>query len=196
MFDTIGTSTISTIIPICIGIGLSSATGFRVLMPFVCLSAAAVFGDVSLPADLAWLDSSPVFIGLLIGTIVEISAFYIPWVNNALDTIGIPASVVAGTYLTGSFSADLPTLLQWSIALVAGGGIAGSINGLMGVTRLAGNSATGGLIAPITASLEWISALTLTILAIAVPILALTLVAFPILFLITRVSKRRAQAQV
>ena len=181
----------NALVPLCIGIGLSTATGFRILVPFACLSAAAIYGDVALPENLAWLDAGPVFIGLLVGTLVEVAAYYIPWVNDALDTIELPASVIAGTYLTGSFAADLPTLMQWSLALLAGGGIAGSINGLTGVTRLATNSATGGLATPVTASMEWMSALVLTILALTVPLLALALAVFLTVFVIKRMRKRR-----
>ena len=181
----------NALVPLCIGIGLSAATGFRILVPFACLSAAAIYGDVVLPENLAWLDAGPVFIGLLVGTLVEVAAYYIPWVNDALDTVELPASVIAGTYLTGSFAADLPTLMQWSLALVAGGGIAGSISGLTGVTRLATNSATGGLATPVTASMEWMSALVLTILALTVPLLALALAIVLVVFVIKRVRKRR-----
>ena len=181
----------NALVPLCIGIGLSTATGFRILVPFACLSAAALYGDIALPADLAWLDASPVFVGLLVGTLVEVAAYYVPWVNDALDTIEFPASVIAGTYLTGAFAADLPTLMQWSLALVAGGGIAGAVNGMTGMTRLASNAATGGLATPVTASLEWMSALMLTILALTVPLIGLLLAIFLTVFILRRARKRK-----
>lgn len=184
----------NTLISICIGVGLSTSTGFRILVPFACLSAAALYGDITLPAEMAWLNSYPALIGLVIGTLIEIAAYYIPWVNDALDTIELPASVIAGTYLTGAFAADLPTLLQWSLALVAGGGMAGSINGLTGVTRLATNSATGGAATPVTSSLEWMSALMLAILAITLPLLALGLSIFLLLFVMKKFRNRRRRA--
>lgn len=182
---------ISILISLCIGVGLSTSTGFRILVPFACLSAAALYGDLTLPTEMAWLDSYLALIGLVIGTLIEVAAYYIPWVNDALDTVELPASVIAGTYLTGAFAADLPTLLQWSLALVAGGGIAGTVNGLTGMTRLATNSATGGAATPVTSSLEWMSALMLAILAITLPLLALVLSIFLVLFVMKRVSKRR-----
>jgi hypothetical protein len=74
---------LSSITSIAIGIGLSTSTGFRILVPFACLSAAALYGDISLPPELAWLDSYPAFVGLLVGTLIEIAAYYIPWVNDA-----------------------------------------------------------------------------------------------------------------
>jgi hypothetical protein len=176
---------------LCIGIGLSTSSGFRILVPFACLSAAAVYGDISLPTQMAWLDSYPVFLGLLAGTCLEIAAYYVPWLNDALDTVELPAAVISGTYLTGAFAADLPSLLQWSLALVAGGGIAGSINGMTGVTRLATNTVTAGAATPVTSSLEWMSALMLAVLALTLPLLALILAIFLLFFVINKLSKRR-----
>ena len=181
----------NTLISLCIGIGLSTATGFRILVPFACLSVAALYGNLALPAEMAWLDSNLALIGLVFATLLEIAAYYIPWVNDALDTVELPASVIAGTYLTGAFAADLPTLLQWSLALVAGGGIAGSVNGLTGMTRLATNSATGGLATPVTSSLEWMSSLMLAILAITLPLLALILSVFLLFYVLGKFKKRK-----
>lgn len=179
------------LVSLCIGIGLSTSTGFRILVPFACLSAAAIYGDIPLPEELAWLNAYPAFIGLIIGTLLEIAAYYIPWVNDALDTIELPAAVISGTYLTGAFAADLPTLLQWSLALVAGGGIAGSINGLTGATRLATNTATGGAATPVTSSLEWMSALMLAVLSLTLPLLAIALSVFLLIFVFKKLAKRR-----
>ncbi|MEM9150364.1 MAG: DUF4126 domain-containing protein [Cyanobacteria bacterium P01_F01_bin.3] len=178
---------------LCIGIGLSTSTGFRILVPFACLSAAALFGDFVLPPEMTWLDSYPAFFGLLIGTAIEIAAFYIPWVNDALDTVEFPAAVIAGTYLTGTFAADLPTLLQWSLAIFAGGGSAGAIQGLTSLTRLTSNTATGGCASPITASVEWLSALVLAVLSLTVPLLAITLVIVVVFYALSKLSKRRAK---
>lgn len=186
----------SSITSIAIGIGLSTSTGFRILVPFACLSAAALYGDITLPAQMAWLDSYPAFIGLLIGTLVEIAAYYIPWINDALDMVELPAAVIAGTYLTGAFAADLPTLLQWSLAVGAGGGIAGSINGLTGVTRLTTNTVTAGAATPVTSSLEWMSALMLAILALTLPLFGFGLAIFLLVFVVRKMSRRRRNREV
>lgn len=181
----------NALIGLCIGVGLSSSTGFRILVPFACLSAASLYGGFDLPSNMAWLNSYPAFIGLLVGTFIEVAAFYIPWINDALDTVEFPAAVIAGTYLTGNFAADLPTLLQWSVALAAGGGTAGAIQGMTGITRLASNSATGGCASPITASIEWLSALILAILSITLPLLAIVLVVGVVVFALTKLKKQR-----
>ncbi|MEM6448822.1 MAG: DUF4126 domain-containing protein [Cyanobacteria bacterium P01_D01_bin.105] len=182
----------NTLISICIGIGLSTATGFRILVPFACLSAAAVYGNIALPTELAWLNAYPVLIGLILGTLLEIAAYYVPWVNDALDTVELPAAIISGTYLTGAFAADLPTLMQWSLALVAGGGIAGAINSMTGMTRLATNTATGGTATPVTSSLEWMSALMLAMLSLTLPLLALTLIIILLVFASRRRPRKRS----
>ncbi|MFK8182039.1 MAG: DUF4126 domain-containing protein [Phormidesmis sp.] len=184
----------NALISICIGIGLSTATGFRILVPFACLSAASIYGDITLPTELAWLDTYPALVGLIIGTLLEIAAYYVPWVNDALDTIEFPAAVISGTYLTGAFAADLPTLLQWSLALVAGGGMAGSINGFTSMTRLATNTATGGTATPVTSSLEWMSALMLAALALTLPLLAIALTLILLIFVLKKLIRKRKRA--
>ena len=183
----------NALVSLCIGVGLSTSTGFRILVPFACLSAATLLGGFDLPPEMAWLNSYPAFFGLLIGTVIEIAAFYVPWVNDALDTVEFPAAVIAGTYLTGTFAADLPTLMQWSIALLAGGTAAGTIQGLTSVTRLTSNTATGGCASPITASLEWLSALVLSILSLTLPVLAIALVIIVVLYALRKISKHRAK---
>lgn len=176
-----------------IGIGLSTSSGFRVLIPFFCLSAAAIFGDMTLPPSMEWLDSQVVLLGLGVACLLEVGAFYIPWLNNALDAVELPAAAIAGTYLTGAFAADLPTLVQWSLALVAGGGSASAIHGLTGVTRLASNTATGGCASVVTATIELLSSLMLAVLAITLPLLALGLVIFLVIFAVRRGRRFRSR---
>ena len=174
-----------------IGVGLSTSSGFRVLIPFFCLSAAAVFGDMTLPPAMEWMDNPVVFFGLAAACFIEVAAFYVPWVNNALDAVEMPAAVIAGTYLTGAFASDLPTLMQWSLALAMGGGSAGTIHGLTGMTRLASNTTTGGCASIVTATIEVMSSLILAILAITVPLLALGLVVLLIVWGVRKMKARR-----
>lgn len=176
-----------------IGVGLSTSSGFRVLVPFFCLSAAAVFGDMTLPPSMEWMDNQVVLLGLGIACLIEVAAFYVPWVNNALDAVELPAAIIAGTYLTGAFAADLPTLMQWSLALAVGGGSAGSIHGLTGVTRLASNATTGGCASLVTATIELFSSIVLAVLAITVPLLALGLVIFLVVFAVRRGRRWRTR---
>lgn len=47
----------NTLIEILLGVSLSAASGFRVFVPLLTLSAAAVLGHANLPTDFDWIES-------------------------------------------------------------------------------------------------------------------------------------------
>src|SRR5687767_7960781 len=108
-----------------IGIGLAAATGMRVFLPLLILGIAARFEWLPLSDGFQWLTSGPAIAALAIATIFEIAAFYIPWLDNALDLLAGPMAVVAGITATAAVTTELPPVLRWSIAIIAGGGTAG-----------------------------------------------------------------------
>lgn len=160
---------VDTWIDICIGIGLSAAAGFRLLMPFLILSLAALFGHFPISPDLQWVNSLPALETLGLAVAVEVLAYFIPWLDAALDVVALPASMVAGTVLTAAFATDLDPFLKWSLAILAGGGVAGAMRGLTGFSRLLTTTFTGGLANFLIAILEVVGAVLLSILAIALP---------------------------
>ncbi|WP_408641401.1 DUF4126 domain-containing protein [Spirosoma telluris] len=87
----------------CIGVGLAACCGFRVFVPLLIASAATKLGLVGTMAGFEWLSGWPALIGLTVATVFEIGAYYIPWLDNALDTIATPTSIIAGTLLSTSF---------------------------------------------------------------------------------------------
>jgi len=86
-----------TILSLCIGIGLSAACGFRVFVPLLVMSIASLMGWFEPMKGFEWLAMPSVCIGLAVATLCEIGAYYIPWVDNILDTIATPAALIAGT---------------------------------------------------------------------------------------------------
>jgi hypothetical protein len=59
---------------------------------------------------------------LSIATTAEILAYYVPGVDNLLDTIAAPVALVAGTIAAAAVMTDLPPLVKWTTAVIAGGG--------------------------------------------------------------------------
>ena len=116
-------------------------------------------------------------------TILEIAAYYVPWVDNVLDTLAGPAAVVAGTVVTASALTEVDPFLKWSLAVIGGGGVAGMVSGATTLLRGASSLTTGGLANPIVSTLEAGIALAVAALALVFPILALALVVFGVLFL-------------
>lgn len=111
-----------TFLSICIGVGLSAACGFRVFIPMLILSGASLFGNFELFESVAWLGSWPVFICLVIATVCEVLAYYIPWLDNLLDSIASPMAVIAGALVSYSVFTDMPPWAHWGLAIIAGGG--------------------------------------------------------------------------
>jgi len=165
---------------IVLGIGLAAATGFRVFLPMLVVSGAAYTGHMPLGESFAWLGTPSALIMLSVAAIVEILAYYIPGVDNLLDTLATPAAFVAGTVVSAAVMTDVPPMVKWTAAVIAGGGVAGVTQGVTATLRANSTLWTGGLGNFIIASAELVGALGLSLLALAAPAVAIALV---ILFL-------------
>ena len=151
-----------------IGIGLAAASGFRVFLPMFAVSLASYMCWIPMN-DQAGL---PTLITTGIATIVEVLAYYIPYVDHLLDTISVPLATVAGSVLFASQFADLGTFPTWALALIAGGGTAAAISSGFAGTRAASTATTGGLGNSVVATTETAGAGIMTFLALAAPIIA------------------------
>ena len=177
------------LLPLCLGIALSAACGFRVFLPPLAMSVAAINGNFELSPQFAWLGTYPAMIALGGATVVEILAYYIPVVDNLLDAIEIPVAIAIGTILTAANLGDVDPILQWTLAVVAGGGTAGIIESATSITRLASTGLTGGVGNIFLATMEALSAAVLSILALTLPFLAIFLVVGLLIFAITKIVK-------
>lgn len=158
------------------GLGLAAACGLRVFAPLLVLGLAARFGPLSLSPGFAWAESTPALLALGLATLLEISAYYVPWLDHALDTIAAPAALIAGALAMAALMGDLPPWLRWSLAIIAGGGLAGLTQAATTLLRIKSTATTGGLGNPIVATGEWVGAFTLAVIAVLLPLLALAAV--------------------
>jgi hypothetical protein len=159
------------ILTILMGIGLSAASGFRIFIPFLIISIASLSGNLNLSDSFSWIGTVPALITFSVASIFEIAGYFIPWLDNMLDTIASPAAVIAGIILTASVITGISPLMKWSLAVIAGGGIAAIIQGLTGITRLTSSTTTGGLGNPFISAFELGGAVTLALLAIFLPVI-------------------------
>ncbi len=163
---------IETILSLCIGIGLSAACGFRVFVPLLVMSVASLTGWFEPMKGFEWLAMPSVCIGLAVATVCEIGAYYIPWVDNALDTISTPAAMVAGTLTTMAVSTgEMSPFASWAAAIIVGGGTASAVQLSTVAVRGLSTATTGGIANPVVSTGEWISALVVSILSFLVPVL-------------------------
>ncbi len=165
---------------IVLGVGLAAATGFRVFLPMLIASGAAYTGHLPLDESFAWLGTPTALTMLGAAALIEIVAYYIPGVDNLLDTVATPGAFVAGTILSAAVMTDLPPLLKWTAAIIAGGGIAGVTQGVTAMLRAKSTVFTGGLGNLVISTVELGGAALVSFLALAAPLVALAAV---ILFL-------------
>ncbi|MFC3903064.1 protein of unknown function [Acinetobacter marinus] len=180
-----------TILGLCIGIGLSAACGFRVFVPLLVMSIATITGWFEPVQGFEWLAMPAVCVALGFATLCEIGAYYVPWVDNLLDTIATPAAVIAGTLATMAVSSgEMSQFASWASAIIVGGGTAGVVQASTVAVRGVSTATTGGVANPVLATGEWIGAIVLSILSLITPVLVVILV-FLILVLVVRWVRRK-----
>ncbi len=168
--------TSETIISIFLGVGLAASVGFRVFLPLFALSLASYFNVWELNESWLWIGSLAAVITLGVATLIEVFAYFIPWVDNALDAIAIPLAAIAGTAVMVSTVANLDPVITWSLAIIAGGGTATAIKGASATSRVASTATTGGLGNPVISTVETGTATVVATASIFAPILAVILV--------------------
>lgn len=182
---------IDWIMSACVGLGLAACCGFRVFVPLLMASVATKFGLIGVLPEFAWLSGWPALISLSVATIIEIGGYYIPWVDNLLDTLATPASIVAGTLLSTSFLHIDNPVLHWGLGLMLGGGSAGIVQAGMSLLRLGSTSTTGGLANPVVATGENIASVGLSVFVILLPLVAAVIIGAVLLFVISWLLSRR-----
>lgn len=159
-----------TFLSVLIGLGLSAACGFRVFVPFVVAGVAVRAGHLQLAPGFGWMGGDAALIAFSVAAVVEIAAYYIPWLDHILDMAATPAAIIAGVLLSASTMTGMSPFLHWTLALIAGGLAAGTVQGVTVAGRTASLATTGGLANPIVASTEWGGALAVSALAITLPV--------------------------
>lgn len=193
-----------TVLAVLMGVGLAAACGFRVFVPLLVLSIAAKAGWVGLSTNLNWIGSTEAMIALGTASVLEVVAYKVPWLDHVLDTIASPAAVVAGTIVAASQTGQISfggnsggAMLQWGLALIAGGAVAGVVQAASVTTRAASTVATGGLANPIISAGESALSVAASALAIVAPVVAVLMIAVMVVLAVTvlrRVLRRRTQA--
>ena len=160
----------------CIGIGLSAACGLRIFVPFLVMNLAARSGHLTLSTDFQWIAGDAALIAFVCAVILEILAYYVPWVDNFLDAIMTPAAIMAGSLLTASQLTELSPFLQWSLAIIAGGGTAGMMQGGTVLVRGSSTAGTGGMTNALVATGELGGSVFLSVLTVLLPLLAIVII--------------------
>lgn len=153
-----------------LGVALSVGSGFRIFVPLLISNLAAKFGLVSVAENFQWMTANTTTVVLLVATVVEIASYYITYIDNLLDTLALPASIIAGTLLTTQFLQIDDPMLHWGLGLLAGGGVAGTVQAGTSLLRLGSTKFTGGLGNGIFSTFENFLSVGISLLSFWLPI--------------------------
>ncbi len=183
-----------TILGLCIGVGLSAACGFRVFVPLLVMSIATMMGWFEPSKGFEWLAMPSVCLALAVATVCEVAAYYIPWVDNALDTVATPAAMIAGTLTTMAVSSgEMSQFAGWAAAIIVGGGTAGVVQMSTVAARGVSTATTGGLGNFVVATGEWIGAILLSVSAMLVPALVAVVVLIAVILAVRWIRHKKQE---
>lgn len=178
------------ILSTCLGIGLSAACGFRVFIPFLVMSLASRSDHLVLSDGFDWIASDAALLLFAVATVLEIAAYYVPWLDNLLDGMAAPVAVVAGILATAAAVQGSGPLVTWTLAVIGGGGAAGLVQTATTVLRGASSVMTAGFGNALVSTAEAGGALTLSALAVTLPLLAVLVLLSAFLGVAIRVLSR------
>jgi hypothetical protein len=139
---------------------------------------------------MSWIASDVALLAFATATLFEIVGYYVPWVDNVLDAMAQPVAVIAGAIMTAAVTPELSPLLRWTLAIVAGGGVAGLVQAGTALLRLKSSAFTAGIGNPALATSELLGSLALSVLAVLLPLLAGALAALALVIVTWRLAVR------
>ncbi|HNQ37739.1 MAG: DUF4126 domain-containing protein [Prolixibacteraceae bacterium] len=179
------------IVAIALGIGLSASTGFRVFLPLLIAGIAGRLGFLPLTENFSWLAGNTALVSLGVATLVEVGAYYIPFIDNLLDTISTPLAIGAGTLISASVLPVDNELARWITGFIVGGGAAAAVQGSTAALRLGSSGTTAGTGNFLVSSFENIAAIVTPIVTIIIPVIIAILILLTFLILFRLIFRRK-----
>jgi hypothetical protein len=155
---------------LALGIGLAAATGFRVFVPLLIAGIAARLGFLPLNESFHWISTNASIGSFGVATLVEVGAYYIPFVDNLLDHVSTPLAIGAGTVISASVLPADSELVKWISGFIIGGGTAAVVQGATAALRLGSTGTTGGTANFLVATGENVAAVVTPVVTIIIPI--------------------------
>jgi hypothetical protein len=161
---------------ICSAFGLSGAAGLNAYIPLLTISIMQKCGAIALAKPYDIMGQWWVIILLAVLLAVEIVADKIPGVDHVNDVIHSFIRPTAGALI---FAAEMGnvTSVHPGVWLAIGLLLAGGVHAGKAVARPIVNVSTAGLGAPVVSTIENLVSITLSIVAIVAPIIAVILLA-------------------
>ena len=172
---------VQILLSLSLGLGLAAACGFRVFIPPLMMGVGSRLDLYKLEGSFVWVDDTWAIAIFAVATLLEIGGYFIPWIDNLLDTIATPAAIIGGIFVTSaSLEGELDPSAQWTLSVIAGGSVSGVIQLGTVATRAISTGTTGGLANPIISLLEAVA----SILCILISLFLVAIIPIVIIFLI------------
>lgn len=181
-----------TLLPVGVGLCLSAACGFRAFLPLLFVGAASRAGLFALHGNYEWLSSTTGLVVLLTAAVSEIVAYFIPFVDNALDVVATPLALGAGALSMLVSFGDQNGVVPWALALILGAGTSGVVQAATVKLRALSTGTTAGTGNAVVSGGELVGASALSLVAVLVPVLAL-LFAGLVLWILVRMIRKMAR---
>ena len=172
---------VQILLSLSLGLGLAAACGFRVFIPPLMMGVGSRLDLYKLEGSFVWVDDNWAIAIFAVATLLEIGGYFIPWIDNLLDTVATPAAIIGGVFVTSaSLEGELDPSAQWTLSIIAGGSVSGVIQLGTVATRAISTGTTGGLANPIISLLEAVA----SILCILISLFLVAIIPIVIIFLI------------
>lgn len=183
------------------GFGLATAAGLNAYIPMLLLGLMGRFtGLVNLPAGWSWLENGWVLTIVAVLLAVEIVADKVPALDSINDTVQTFVRPTSGGIVFGSGTAAQTAAIsdpaefartgQW-VPVFIGVVTALVVHLTKTAVRPAANMATAGVAAPVLSTVEDITSVSLTFIAILIPALVAIIVIALIWAAVWLLRKRR-----
>lgn len=163
--------------------GLSGAAGLNAWIPLLSTALAGRFGWLDLGEDFDALESTPALLGIGAAFVVDFVGDKVPGVDHVLHAVGGIVQPAAGAILFGA-QTGIAGDLDPTLALVLGAVVAGTVHAGRAGARPLSTAGTAGIGNPVLSFVEDLGAVGLTVLAFALPLLALVAVVLVVVGLV------------
>jgi len=168
------------------GLGLATSAGLNAYIPLLAIGVLARYTDmITLPQNWAWMENGWTLAIVALLLAIEFVADKVPVVDHVNDVIQTFVRPTAGGLAFGAASSSQTVTVtdpgsffsshQW-VPIVVGGAISLGVHSMKAVSRPVINATTAGFGAPVASTIEDVISVSLSLVAIILPVLVLVFV--------------------
>jgi hypothetical protein len=188
------------VLEVLTGLGLATSAGLNAYIPLLSIGLLARYTDlITLPGGWSWLENGWTIALLAVLLAIEFVADKVPVVDHVNDVIQTVVRPTAGGLAFGAASSSQTVTVsdpgeffsshQW-VPIVAGVLISLTVHGAKAAVRPVINATTAGFGAPVVSTIEDATSVTMSLVAIVLPVLVLVFL-FGLIFVFVMLLRRR-----